>query len=106
MKPQAMASLVAAAALGAIMATASMASAEINRGGGLGAAGRCPTRSEAQCMASCAPAGSSAETVARCRAQCNYPDRLPDDPLDCQYFTRAQVVAPNATARAGAQRHQ
>lgn len=106
MKPQTLASLLAAATFGAVMATASMASGEINRGGGLGATGRCPTRSEAQCMASCAPAGSSAETVARCRTQCNYPERLPDDPLDCQYFTRAQTVAPNATTRAGVQRHQ
>jgi hypothetical protein len=107
MKSQTMASLVAAAAFGAIMATASMASGEINRGGGpLGNTGRCPTRSEAQCMANCAPAGSTAEQVARCRTQCNYPDRLPPDPLDCQFLQRSQIVAPNTMPRGTLQRRQ
>lgn len=108
MKSQTTASLVAAAAFGAIMATASMASGEINQGGGpFGTqGGRCPTQSEAGCMARCAPAGSTAEQVARCRTQCNYPDRLPPDPLDCQFLQRAQTVAPNMAVRGTLQRRQ
>ena len=92
---QTTASLVGALVFGVIMAV-STASGEANRGGGL-VGGRCPTRDEAACMASCAPPGSSPEQSARCQTQCHYPDKFPPDPLDCQYLRRPLTAAPNVT---------
>ncbi|WP_395646185.1 hypothetical protein [Terricaulis sp.] len=101
-----MASLVAAAAFGVVMATASLASGATNNGGGFRSeTGRRPTQSEAQCMARCAPAGSTPEQRAQCRTQCNYPDRFPPDPLDYQFLQRSQNITPNAANRAGQARH-
>ncbi|MFT3729208.1 MAG: hypothetical protein QM759_15400 [Terricaulis sp.] len=92
---QTTASLAAALAFGVIMAATSPASGEINRGGGLNDEGRCPTQAEAACYHGCATAGSTPEQVATCRASCHYPDKLPPDPLDCQFLRRPVTVAPN-----------
>jgi hypothetical protein len=105
MSRQTTVSLLAAVAFGAIMAAATAASGEANLGGGPAPTqhNNCPTQTQYECVARCAPPGSSPEQNARCRAQCRFPDY---DPMDCQYLRRPQTAAPNATVQGAPQRRR
>jgi len=89
-------SLLAAAALGVIMAVATVASGEAMQGAPINPQPTvCGTPTYRACMARCAPAGSPPEQQARCERQCA--DR--EDPLDCIYVRHPQTVAPTNTVQ-------
>lgn len=99
MNRQTLASLLAAAAFGAVMAAASTANGAPPTGWRPNPHDTC-YQPYAACVARCAPSGSTAEQTARCESQC----AAQVDPLDCQYSVHGQTATTNHPAQTAVRR--